>query len=155
MNFVAHNFCLISGFSSPTLFEIQSFDCALLCAGISDYNLVRVSSILPPNCSPCEQVSLPKGSILHTAFATFTKKGEGLISSSISVGVPKDSHNVGVIMEHSLFGNKESCIKITESLAIQAMKYRNIDIKNILSIGCETHLCLDKFVTTFAGLAMW
>lgn len=53
-------------------FELVSFDRALREAGFADYNLLRVSSILPPFAEHRSQVALPEGSPLPTANGVFS-----------------------------------------------------------------------------------
>ncbi len=53
-------------------FELVSFDRALREAGFADYNLLRVSSILPPSAEHRSHVELPKGSLLPIAYGVFT-----------------------------------------------------------------------------------
>lgn len=153
--FIASNFTLVSGISVNNEYEILSFDNALINAKVSDYNILKVSSILPPECCYLPEIKNCRGSVLHMAYAFYTKKGKGIISSAVAVGIPADSHNIGVIMEYSDFEEKKHCIKTAETLVQEAMKNRGISIKEIISIGCEAKLSNKFFSTTFAGIAMW
>ena len=92
---------------------------------------------------------------MHTAYASYTLKGNGIISSAVAVGLPNNLDCIGVIMEYSHIGNQSSCVEIVENLALQAMKQRCIGVKDVISIGIEAPLSDDKFVTTFAGLILW
>ena len=153
--FVASNYTLVSGISVKDEFEILSFDNALINAKVSDYNILRVSSILPAGCCYQPAISNCKGAVLHMAYASCTKKGVGVISSAVAVGIPDDDYNIGVIMEYSDFEKKEYCINIVENLVKTAMGNRKIYIKEIVSIGCEADLSEDYYATTFAGIAIW
>ena len=150
-----NNFTLVSGVSKGENYELISFDSALIAAGISDYNLVRISSILPPNSCFHEYVDCNKGAILHTAYASLTQKGAGIISSAIAVGIPKETDAIGVIMEHSCFSEKNISIATARKMVEIAMNRRGIKIENILSIGCETELSMNYFSTTFAAIPIW
>ena len=80
-------YALVSGIGKSK-YPLVAFDDALLHAGISDYNLVKVSSILPPNCVFCERhekIPLPKGSLVFAAYASLTLKEHE--SGSVAVGV--------------------------------------------------------------------
>lgn len=153
--FIASNFTLVSGISVKNEYEILSFDNALIDANVSDYNILKVSSILPAECCYLPEIKNCKGAVLHMAYATYTMKGTGIISSAIAVGIPVDPHNIGVIMEYSSSERKEHCIKTAEFLVQTAMENREISIKEIMSIGCEVELSSKFYSTTFAGVAMW
>jgi len=89
--------------------RLASFELALRDAGIEKYNLVYVSSILPPLCkliSRDEGVKmLNPGQILFVVMArSETNEPNRLISSAIGVAVPKDSNNYGYLSEHHAHG---------------------------------------------------
>jgi arginine decarboxylase len=103
--------------------KLASFERALRDAGIEKYNLVYVSSILPPNCkivSKEEGLSLIKpGQIVFCVMArTDTNEPNRLISSAIGIAVPKDSNNYGYLSEHHGYGEKgEKAGEYAEDLA--------------------------------------
>ena len=80
--------------------RLGSFELALRDAGIEKYNLVYVSSILPPNSKLISKEDgikvLNPGQILFVVMArSETNEPNRLISSAIGVAVPKDSNNYG------------------------------------------------------------
>lgn len=147
-------FCLVAG-SGTDDYMISSFDSALLDAGVGNYNLVRVSSILPPNCTQEKEISLADGSVLFTAYATLTTQTKELIASAIAVAIPSDIRQHGVIMEYSDRTSKENAIEIVKELAGKAMIKRHIAVKTILSTGIEIQGEDKVFSTTFAGISMF
>lgn len=154
--FVANYYSLVTGISKNNEYEIISFDNALLDAKVGDYNIVKVSSILPPECSYSPLIKQQrKGAVLHMTYASLTAKGSGFASSAVAVGIPQDSKNIGVIMEYSCLERKQYCLETVNVLVKEAMEKRRIVIKDIFSIGCEIELSSQSFSTTFAGLAMW
>lgn len=153
MSLLSH-FCLVTGAGSDN-HVISSFDSALLDAGVGNYNLVRVSSILPPNCAQEKEILQPAGSVLFTAYATLTTNVNEMIASAIAVAIPCDMEQYGVIMEYSNRINKVSAINIARELAENAMKKRNIAIRCILSDGVEIQGKDSVFSTTFAGISMF
>lgn len=153
--FIANNFTLVSGMSGKNEYEILSFDNALIDANVADYNIVKVSSILPAECCYLPEIKNCKGAVVHMAYASYTMKGTGVISSAVAVGIPVDPRNIGVIMEYSSSEKKEYCIKTAEFLVETAMEKRKISLKEIMSIGCEVELSRNFYSTTFAGVAMW
>lgn len=91
--------------------KLTSFELALRNAGIEKFNLVFVSSILPPNCkiiSREEGLKLLKaGQITFCVFAqNATDEPNRLISAAIGVAVPKEPDQYGYLSEHHVFGEK-------------------------------------------------
>ena len=92
--------------------RLHSFEMALRDAGIEKYNLVTVSSILPPNCrmiSKSQGLSeLKPGQILFCVLArNATNEPNRLMASSIGAAVPADPHGYGYLSEHHAFGETE------------------------------------------------
>jgi arginine decarboxylase len=103
--------------------KLASFELALRDAGIEKYNLVFVSSILPPNCKIISREEglklLNPGQIIFCVFArNETDEPNRLISAAIGVAVPKESDQYGYLSEHQAFGQKaEFAGEYTEDLA--------------------------------------
>lgn len=136
--------------------ELNSFDEALLNSGVANYNLVKVSSILPADMSLRKEISLKEGEVLFTAYASKTTKRKGeLISSAVAVGIPNDPASIGVIMEYSGVCTKDEALQMVENMVRDAMNTRNKTIKKVLSTSVENKCESECFVTTFAAIAMW
>ena len=91
---------------------LNSFEMALRDAGIEKFNIVSVSSILPPDCKiiPKAQglVELIPGQILFCVIArNATNEPNRLIASSIGCAIPADPHMYGYLSEHHPFGETE------------------------------------------------
>ena len=56
---------------------LNAFDNALLVAGIGNVNLIRVSSIVPPDVSFIELPKIKLGALVPTAYATITSDVPG------------------------------------------------------------------------------
>ncbi len=89
--------------------KLAAFEAALRDAGIAKYNLVYVSSILPPNCKIIQREEglkqLSTGQIVFCVMArSETNEPNRLISSSIGVAVPSDSNHYGYLSEHHSYG---------------------------------------------------
>ncbi len=87
-------------------YELESFEMALRDANVQSYNLVLVSSILPPGCqkvSPEEgNTSLSPGEIVFCVLAQKRSSDEGsLITASIGVAHPNDDGGHGYLCEHT------------------------------------------------------
>jgi len=92
--------------------RLASFELALRDAGIEKFNLVCVSSILPPNCKIITRekglLELNPGEIVHCVLArNETNENNRLIVASIGCAVPSDSSNYGYLSEHHSFGETD------------------------------------------------
>lgn len=92
--------------------KLASFEMALRNARIAPYNIVEVSSILPPGCafvSANEGVKeLMPGQILHVVLSrNATNEPNRLIGAAVGVAIPKDKGMYGYLSEHHSFGENE------------------------------------------------
>lgn len=92
--------------------KLISFEIALRKAGIEKYNLVNVSSILPPGCkiiSREEGLQLIKpGQVVYCVMdRNHTKEASRLISAAIGLAIPTDRGSYGYLSEHHAFGETE------------------------------------------------
>ena len=103
--------------------ELQSFESALRDAGISRFNLVKVSSILPPNCVEIPREEglkyLKPGQIVYLVLAKNSSKEKNkLISAAIGVAKPRDENHYGYLSEHHSFWQDEQAVgDFSEDLA--------------------------------------
>jgi arginine decarboxylase len=92
--------------------RLTSFELALRDAGIAAQNLVRVSSIFPPNCKLLSRREglkfLHPGEVVFAVVAeTSTHEPHRLIASSIGVAIPTDRNTYGYLSEHHSYGMAE------------------------------------------------
>ncbi len=103
--------------------SLQSFEEALRDAGIAGYNLVRVSSIYPPNCRIISRDRalklLTPGQIIFCVLAECrTNEPNRLAGAGIGLAVPADKRNHGYIAEYHGFGmTQRVCSDYVEDLA--------------------------------------
>jgi arginine decarboxylase len=124
--------------------ELTAFDGALLKAGIGNINLIKVSSILPPQAEYVPELKLPFGALVPTAFGSIVCEEPGtIISAAVAVGISEDSF--GVIMELAdklIREEAENKIEqmVKESFAMRKMKLKDIKISavehKVQKIGC-------------------
>jgi len=93
--------------------QLQSFENALRDADIAAYNLVSVSSILPPYAEIVDRSEgiklLSYGQILFTVLArNSSNELNRMISSAIGFAVPVDRSKWGYLSEHHTFGQTEN-----------------------------------------------
>lgn len=89
--------------------KLQSFELALRKAGIESYNLVRVSSIFPPQCKIISREKgldmLEPGEIVYTVMARIeTNEPNRLISAAIGLALPAEKDRYGYISEYEDYG---------------------------------------------------
>ena len=89
--------------------NLQSFEAALRDAGIANFNLVRVSSIYPPDCKIISRgkglAKLSPGQIVFCVLAEArTNEPNRLACAGIGLAVPAEKELHGYIAEHHGFG---------------------------------------------------
>lgn len=149
--------CMISTGIGKSENRLVGFDKALLNAHVGNYNLVRLSSILPVRCEWVDAVDLEEGSLLPTAYSTISSdiKGQNIVSS-IGVGIPEDDSKVGIIMEYSACDKtKEETLFVLHSMIQEAFEFRGWKLKNIISEAVSDIVTDDMIHTTFACIAEW
>ena len=75
---------------------LNAFDNALLAAGIGNINLIKVSSILPPEVPVIELPKIKPGAIVPTAYAAMTSEtpGETVAAARERAGGPQNRPRV-------------------------------------------------------------
>ncbi len=144
---------MVSG-SSDGETELNAFDGAVLKSGVGNTNLLKVSSILPPNCSEIAPLNFQEGSLLPIAYSSITSSiYDQVISSAISIAHPMDSKKCGVIMEFHNIDSRSSTEEKAESMAVESMRIRGESVKFIQSISSE-HI-VKKSGASFSGVVLW
>ena len=93
--------------------QLQSFELALRKAGIERCNLVRVSSIMPPNCKILSKArglsQLRPGEIMFVVLSECaTDEPSRLVGAGIGMAQPAEGHQYGYISEHHCFGMRQA-----------------------------------------------
>ena len=107
--------------------KLAAFEQALRDAGIAKYNLVNVSSILPPYCIEINKEEglnqLRPGQVIFAVLARAdSNEYNRLICASIGVAKPADKEQYGYLSEHHSFGAKpEKVGDFAEDLAAEML----------------------------------
>lgn len=134
--------------------RLVAFDNALMNAGISNYNLVRVSSILPEQVKRSDRVNLRHGSPLLTAYATVSSDKPGIhLSTAIAVGIPVRDEDIGIIMECEGESASET-EDVAREMVQEAMKNHNIAIKDIQCSSVEG-IVEHGWLSLVSAVAFW
>ena len=89
---------------------LNAFDNALLAAGIGNINLIKISSILPPDVPVVDLPKIKPGALVPTAYAAITSETPGeTVAAAVGYALPDDPAKNGVIMEfHGVAGRDEA-----------------------------------------------
>ena len=149
----ATHYFLVSG-AADGFTELNAFDQALLDAGVGDTNLVRMSSILPPDCTRVEPFELPYGNLVPVAYASMSSSAPGTwVSAAVAAAIPMDAHLPGLIMELSGPSRQTEMEAKVREMAVQGMAHRNREIREVLVQGVEWQI--QKHGAAFAGVVLW
>lgn len=125
--------------------RLASFEAALRKAEIEKYNIVNVSSILPPECEVVTKKTglkfLKPGQIIYSIMAkNQTNEPNRLISAAIGLAIPKNKGGYGYLSEHcTLDETAEQTGAYAEDLAA-AMLATTLGTKNE-QVFKTTHIC--------------
>ena len=107
--------------------RLTSFELALRDAGVAAQNLVRVSSIFPPQCKLIPRSQglkyLYPGEVVFTVVAeNSTHEPHRLLAASIGVAIPSDRNTYGYLSEHHSFGEADDVAgEYAEELAAEML----------------------------------
>ena len=107
--------------------KLASFEEALRDAGIAPFNIVKVSSIFPPQAELITKEEglkeLEQGQILFCVLSdNASNEAHRLISASVGLALPSDNNKYGYISEHHSFGeNEETVGDYAEDLAAEML----------------------------------
>ena len=144
---------IVSGYGEAE-FELVSFDKALINAGVSNYNRVKVSSILPAHCVHRETIDLPEGSILFAAYACISIK-EVSASAAVSISFPDDDNECGVIFEASGICLETDIRERVKNMGVRAIMSRNEKLQKQAVASAHVSGNGEKYATAFAAVVMW
>ena len=144
---------LVSG-ASDGCTPLNAFDGALLQAGIGNTNIVKMSSIVPPHCERISPIALPPGALVPAAYASLTSDVPGeLISAGVALTLPHDEERNGLIMEYSARGDRAKIEETVRNMAVEGMRVRGWEIKELKSIAVEYKV--KKVGAVLAAIVLW
>ncbi len=111
-------------------YKLTAFDHALMKAGISNVNLIRISSILPPQAEQDQSLQLAPGSLTPTAYGTTASDRPGTtISAAVGIGFSPDTF--GVIMEFSGECSRQEAEEQVSGMIKEAFELRSLPLKDV------------------------
>jgi len=113
--------------------KLASFELALRDAGIADYNLVRVTSILPPHAQLLSKEEgiqkLKPGQLVYCVMAENVAHELKLIGVSLGVAIPRDKNKIGYFAELASTNDE------TKNLAKKAEDLASMILKTIVGVN--------------------
>ena len=144
-------YTLVAG-AAEGVTELNAFDNALRTAGIGNLNLIKVSSILPPDTRCVERLDIPPGSLTPTAYGSIvSEEPKELISAAVGVGLSRDSF--GIIMEYSGHCSSKDAEEKVSFMAAEAFRQRGIHLEKVLVKSVEHQV--ENIGCAFAAVALW
>ncbi|HEV8643002.1 MAG TPA: arginine decarboxylase, pyruvoyl-dependent [Methylomirabilota bacterium] len=117
---------------------LNAFDNALLAAGIGNINLVKISSILPPDVPVIDLPKIKPGALVPTAYAAVTSEVPGeTIAAAVGYAVPDDAAKNGVIMEFHGQTTREEAERAIRAMLDEAFRVRGEPIREMKVLAVE------------------
>jgi arginine decarboxylase len=121
-------FFMASGKATSTISGLNAFDQALVTAGISEANLVPVSSVLPKGIRQIEKASIERGAITFCVLAREDGEGGKTISAGLAYVLRKDGTG-GYVAEGHMHGTAVELRAELEARAMQMAGHRGIRVE--------------------------
>ena len=111
---------------------LNAFDNALLAAGIGDINLIKVSSIVPPDVEIVELPKIKPGALVPTAYAAMTSEVPGeRIAAAVGYALPDEPGQPGVIMEYHDVADRETAERAIRAMLEEAFRVRGRTLREL------------------------
>lgn len=117
---------------------LNAFDNALLAAGIGNINLIKVSSILPPDVPVIDLPKIKPGALVPTAYAAMTSDVPGeTIAAAVGYAVPDDPSRNGVIMEFHGRATRDEAERRIRAMLDEAFRVRGEPVRDVRVFAVE------------------
>ena len=128
--FLPRRYFVTSGIGEDPNSDLNAFDRALLRAGITQCNLVPVSSILPPDALRIDPVEITPGTITFCVMAEMRGVKGDRIGAGVGWGklVGKDGASYGIVAEHHGNSSKAYIQKILKEKMEQMARIRGMKL---------------------------
>jgi arginine decarboxylase len=111
---------------------LNAFDNALLAAGIGNINLIKVSSIVPPDVEVIDLPKIKPGALVPTAYAAITSDVPGqVVAAAVGYALPDDPAKPGVIMEYHDVTDRETAERAVREMLEEALRVRGETIREL------------------------
>ena len=117
---------------------LNAFDNALLAAGIGNINLIKISSILPPDVPVVDLPKIKPGALVPTAYAAMTSETPGeLVAAAVGYAIPDDPAKNGVIMEFHGVATRDEAEQQIRAMLDEAFRVRSETIAEMRVVAVD------------------
>jgi arginine decarboxylase len=117
---------------------LNAFDNALLAAGIGNINLIKVSSIVPPEVTVVELPKIRPGALVPTAYAAITSEVPGeTIAAAVGYALPDEPTKPGVIMEFHGVAGRDEADRAIRAMLEEAFRVRGETVRELSVLAVE------------------
>ena len=117
---------------------LNAFDNALLAAGIGNVNLIKVSSIMPPDVDIVELPRIKPGALVPTAYAAMTSETPGeTVAAAVGYALPEDRTKAGVIMEFHDRADRATAERAIRAMLTEAFAVRGETIREMKVVAVD------------------
>jgi arginine decarboxylase len=117
---------------------LNAFDNALLAAGIGNVNLIKVSSIVPPEVDIVDLPQIKPGALVPTAYAAITSTTPGqIIAAAVGYALPVDRTKAGVIMEFHDVTDRGTAEEAIRGMLAEAFRVRGEAIREVKVVAVD------------------
>jgi arginine decarboxylase len=117
---------------------LNAFDNALLSAGIGNINLIKVSSIVPPDVDVVDLPQIKPGALVPTAYAAMTSTTPGqTVTAAVGYALPVDRTKPGVIMEFHDVTDRRTAEQAIRDMLEEAFRVRGETIRELQVLAVD------------------
>jgi arginine decarboxylase len=117
---------------------LNAFDNALLAAGIGNVNLIKVSSIVPPDVDIVDLPQIKPGALVPTAYAAMTSTTPGqIIAAAVGYALPVDRTKPGVIMEFHDVTDRGTAEEAIRGMLAEAFRVRGETVREVKVVAVD------------------
>ncbi len=121
---------VVGGVGVSSVTPLNAFDNALKDAGLANYNLVPVSSIIPKGATEREPMEFEEGSIVFLVVSSCSGSSNDQIV--VGLGWFKDEGSMGIVVEHHRVNGDQEGLKLDmKSMLTEAAAIRGIPLGRI------------------------
>lgn len=152
---IPRNYTFIAG-SGQSKKALTAFDAALVDSGLTSSSLVKISSILPPECSFKDVYEEQNGAPVLSAYSHFETNKLCTIVACVGIAIPRSSKDHGMIMEKAGTFTKNQVENEVREMLQESMELRKIEIDEIkIKTSVVENTDLNTFVSVFAAVLLW
>jgi len=151
MKLIPSKFFVTSGSATSSVSPLNAFDVALLKAGISEQNLVCVSSVIPIKAEVTDNRKMPMGAVTHCVLAQMRGSEGETISAGIAYAMREDGYG-GYVAEGHLHGSKDSLEEELRNKMNEMSRIRDVKLNEITFIVEELKIPKGEYGCCVAAL---